>query len=415
MCCGRVIGGCENCIKRVYAPLISDLCCIEYLRKLLKIAFTGQSNHESCPIFCGRLRSHIMASSPAAGTSMPVKRGRSEEHEGEKEAEEFKAKPTSTSAETGSGSGNAFQELMQNASKQQVKKPKSESKSSQRKDIPKPLDWFEEQARRKIDILNPYFQQLQQDKGDNFVYVDKACFVIKDKYPKGTYHYLIIPRLRRDAEIDEDSASKLLTEVDTSTGHLRHDTPEIGSEFIASNGSELPLSIRSTPVAFWPVLFHMHKVAHGIVKSRHEGCEIITGSPRKSRGTEVSFMPSELFRTGFHLNPSLAPLHMHVVSQDLQCESALKYCKFSTSFFVDSMSIIRHLVTSNTPYSTISGSVADQWIKRKTPNGEMKQLESHVASRTFHKLQDLRSFNYEEYAKREFIGVFCRCRLPKQP
>lgn len=109
-----------------------------------------------------------------------------------------------------------------------------------------------------------------------FIQADDLVTVIKDKYPKAEYHYLIIPK--------EDVSS--LKAV--SKKHLQ-------------------------------LLQHMDEIANKL-------CEENT---------------NKTFKIGYHAEPSMVRLHLHVISDDMNSPS-LKTKKhwnsFNTEFFLDSKS-----------------------------------------------------------------------------
>ncbi|XP_031465426.1 aprataxin isoform X1 [Phasianus colchicus] len=113
------------------------------------------------------------------------------------------------------------------------------------------------------------------------VYKDEKTVVIKDKYPKARYHWLILPW-------DSISSLKSLTKE-----HLR-------------------------------LLEHMHAV----------GQKMIQQCPAKE---------SLEFRLGYHAIPSMSQLHLHVISQDFD-SPALKTKKhwnsFTTEYFLNSEDVI---------------------------------------------------------------------------
>ena len=112
---------------------------------------------------------------------------------------------------------------------------------------------------------------------------DDRMVMIRDKYPKARHHYLVLP----DTDIS---------------------------------------SLKELSVSHLPLLKHVLQVAKDFV-------------------TELA-VPKLAFRYGFHAQPSMARLHMHVVSQDFD-SGCLKHKKhwnsFTTEFFIDAQSIISSL------------------------------------------------------------------------
>lgn len=112
---------------------------------------------------------------------------------------------------------------------------------------------------------------------------DDRTVMIRDKYPKAKHHYLVLPR--------EDITS--LRALDSSHG---------------------------------PLLIHMLKVARDFVSQLTE--------------------PKLDFQYGYHASPSMARLHMHVISRDfdsIHLKTKKHWNSFTTEFFVDAQTIISAL------------------------------------------------------------------------
>ncbi|KAL4419776.1 hypothetical protein ABPG75_006874 [Micractinium tetrahymenae] len=108
-------------------------------------------------------------------------------------------------------------------------------------------------------------------KEQSHLWYDDRCVLIKDKFPKGREHWLLLVRERR---------------------------------------LEGPLSLTAADI---PLLEHMMAVARRKIGELRQG------------------NPSLRFRLGFHAVPSLRQLHMHVVSQDFD-SACLKHKKHWNSF-----------------------------------------------------------------------------------
>ena len=324
---------------------------------------------------------------------------------------------------------NAFQELMSHAryqtsspmpGKKHTKDQKESHEAQDGKGLVHPIDKFEWQAWEKRLTLQHYLARINKRPSlDNetawsgFIYADRYCFCIQDMYPKASHHYLIIPRVRVDATVNKEDFVDSEIQISCLPGEkILHGAMETDESVLATDASQLPISVRTVSEHYWPVLYYMHRVAHALVCHLHDEFRIISGDPSKARNPDDALFPSQLVRTGFHVNPSLAPLHMHVISQDIKCDDSNKYCKFTTSFFVDAMSIVRHLVNTKRSYDVVQGSTAEAWIKRKDGSGKMKDIYSHLDHTAFKKLGDLREHQTSQYRKKEYTGVFCRCRLP---
>ena len=122
---------------------------------------------------------------------------------------------------------------------------------------------------------------------------DELCVVIRDKYPKAKYHYLVLPKERIK------SASDL-------------------------NGTHVPL------------LKHIHKAARHLVSEKHPGVR---------------------FRLGYHAVPSMAQLHLHAISLDFDsdCLKTKKHWNsFNTDYFVEADLLLKEL-EENSRVATIGG------------------------------------------------------------
>ncbi|XP_060546337.1 aprataxin isoform X3 [Pantherophis guttatus] len=123
----------------------------------------------------------------------------------------------------------------------------------------------------KVSMLNPDMQ----------VYKDEQVVVIKDKYPKARYHWLVLPW---------KSISTLFA--------VTHEHLEL--------------------------LEHMHKVGETIIQQCLE-------------------KDSLHFRLGYHAIPSMSQLHLHVISQDFDSKwfkTKKHWNSFTTNYFLDSTDVI---------------------------------------------------------------------------
>ena len=113
-----------------------------------------------------------------------------------------------------------------------------------------------------------------------FTKADELVNVIKDKYPKAKFHYLIMPKAK-----------------------------------IAS--------LKSVTSEHVSLLKHMEEVALGIISSDEH--------------------KQSTFKLGYHAEPSMARLHLHVISDDMnsECLKTKKHWNsFTTDFFITSEGII---------------------------------------------------------------------------
>eukprot|EP01134_Creolimax_fragrantissima_P001180 CFRG1180T1 len=148
----------------------------------------------------------------------------------------------------------------------------------------------QDKGRVFLDALIPYVNSPEKFPAEVF-HVDKACVVVRDKFAKAKFHYLVIPK----RSIDYPSN---LTPKDIS------------------------------------LFKHLHARAQWVIKKL------------KEKHSELSRVK---FRTGIHSVPSIRQLHIHVISQDF-VSAALKNKKhwnsFTTDYFVDSDKVLHTLQTT---------------------------------------------------------------------
>ncbi|XP_022697041.1 aprataxin-like [Varroa jacobsoni] len=137
----------------------------------------------------------------------------------------------------------------------------------------------------------------------NQVYADATCVAIADKFPKARHHWLVLPR---------------------------EDIPTIKA-------------LRSHHV---PILEHLEKIGRQLIADN--------GLDEKD------------FRLGYHAVPSMAQLHLHVISQDFDSPS-LKTKKhwnsFTTAFFVDSGVVVNDIRT-NGSFTVVEPRIAEVLLKK---------------------------------------------------
>lgn len=118
------------------------------------------------------------------------------------------------------------------------------------------------------------------DDPKQFVKSDDLVHIIRDKYPKATYHYLILPK-------------------------------------------ENITSIKSLTSKHLSLLKHMEQVALNLINTEeHKGNN---------------------FKLGYHAEPSMTRLHLHVISDDMnsECLKTKKHWNsFTTDFFLKSQGTI---------------------------------------------------------------------------
>ncbi|KAK7486467.1 hypothetical protein BaRGS_00022268 [Batillaria attramentaria] len=154
------------------------------------------------------------------------------------------------------------------------------------------------------------------------VEADDKLVIIKDKYPKAKYHFLVLPR------------------------------------------EKIP-SLKSLTAQHLELLQYIHK----------KGEEIADRANKELR-----------FRFGYHAVPSMSHLHMHVISQDFDspCLKTKKHWNsFTTQYFVDSSEIIRQLEKKGKV--EVGGPDANELLKQdlrchvcKKKFANMPGLKSHI-------------------------------------
>lgn len=115
---------------------------------------------------------------------------------------------------------------------------------------------------------------------------DSYTYVILDKYPKAKYHYLVVSK------------------------------------------QNIP-SIRHVTKSDIDLLKHMEKVAKGIKE------DLLASNPDYN------------FKIGYHAQPSMARLHLHLISDDMNSphlKNKKHWNSFTTNFFISSENIIESLV-----------------------------------------------------------------------
>uniref|UniRef100_A0A098M1Q5 Aprataxin n=1 Tax=Hypsiglena sp. JMG-2014 TaxID=1550645 RepID=A0A098M1Q5_9SAUR len=140
-----------------------------------------------------------------------------------------------------------------------------------------------ESSSTKMDCM-PYWAQglkVSMQNPDMQVYKDEQVVVIKDKYPKARYHWLVLPW------------QSISTLFEVTHEHLE-------------------------------LLKHMHKVGEMIIQQCLE-------------------KDSLRFRLGYHAIPSMRQLHLHVISQDFDSKwfkTKKHWNSFTTNYFLDSADVI---------------------------------------------------------------------------
>ncbi|CAF0726728.1 unnamed protein product [Rotaria sp. Silwood1] len=161
------------------------------------------------------------------------------------------------------------------------------------------------------------------------IYKDDLCTVIKDKYPKARIHLLVMP-----------------------------------NEHIAN--------LKSINDTHLPLLKHMLKVGKEVAEK--------TVAKANARGSFTDF------RYGYHAIPSMALLHMHVISQDFISDS-LKTKKhwnsFTSGYFLDASQVIDDLQANGSVRidTTRMGKLLDNELKCHRCSNKfttMPKLKQHL-------------------------------------
>lgn len=117
---------------------------------------------------------------------------------------------------------------------------------------------------------------------NSIVYRDNSVVIIKDKYPKSEYHYLVLPY------------------------------------------QDIP-SLKSCSYQHKPIIDYMESKAREFARSHHTGKE---------------------FWLGFHAQPSLNRLHLHLISSDFRgqgLKTAKHYNSYTTKFFLPPSVVINSI------------------------------------------------------------------------
>ena len=206
--------------------------------------------------------------------------------------------------------GDAFSEMMRAAKAKEKDEAKAKAKTSQTSPSPsakRPASappW----ARGLVDAC------ARPDSTAGVIRHDDRLVVMRDKYPKGETHLLVLAR---------------------------------GAEFADARGVAA-LEPRHAPLVRAMLAAGREAVADlKRNKNEHAAAAAAEGAAAADRAPERSSSGSaSLFRLGFHAKPSMPQLHMHVVSQDLRgagMKTRRHWGSFATAFFVDAEAVLRAL------------------------------------------------------------------------
>lgn len=153
--------------------------------------------------------------------------------------------------------------------------------------------------------------------GDQIVRVTDAYIVVRDKFPKSTLHWLLIPRKLKQEEYHFKPLQ-----------YLSEDPPTL---LMVKEWAYLVLGWAADQLAF------MHRLEEDEIKI--EGCVVSTTKKLGGKGKKQAskeFWKSQIM-VGIHSNPSMAHLHIHFISVDRYSKDLKMrnhYNSFQTPFMV---------------------------------------------------------------------------------
>lgn len=157
---------------------------------------------------------------------------------------------------------------------------------------------------------------------DEVVYHDDTALIMRDAYPKSSYHYLVIPRLAA----------------------ITHKHPYD--------------AFKNDPVLYDTIATYVERAKDMIVDDVQATSFLAPENPTSGAEYRARFI-----RAGVHAAPSLFNLHIHVISQDfrsLRLKHKKHYNSFTTLFFVpfDDLEPVEFNADS---YGYASDSDAGEW------------------------------------------------------
>ncbi|KAH8248128.1 hypothetical protein KR038_002359 [Drosophila bunnanda] len=190
------------------------------------------------------------------------------------------------------------------------------------------------------EILNP----------NNYIVSSELGVVIADKFPKAQHHYLVLPLA------DIPSIFQVIIAVISRKSYLIHNQYDF-----KLNRSHLPL------------LEEMHLLARNVV--------------------EVRGVPWTDFQVGFHAEPSMQRLHLHVISKDF-VSPALKTKKhwnsFNTELFVPYEKLYALLGKENC-FSRLAKPLRDELLNKPLLCNQCEFVGKNLPTLKEHLLQHLQS------------------------
>lgn len=173
------------------------------------------------------------------------------------------------------------------------------------------------------------------------LYRDESCVLVNDAYPKSYVHALILP-LDPSLQSLNDLVGPGKPFSDAAASPSLHIPISYDGGFCSSSSTSTSnSSSTATPVASrWVSRPQNH------VQLLEHMCCVGDAYAQFLQRTEPEKYVNRRFITGFHALPSLAPLHLHLISMDLEspCLKTKKhYNSFSTYFFLTTDRIIDDL------------------------------------------------------------------------
>lgn len=188
-------------------------------------------------------------------------------------------------------------------------------------------------------------------KPTSFVlYRDEVCILVNDAYPKSTVHGLILPldpSLLSLNELLGPNAPDASISSSLASSAAAGERAQPGFIPISYDGAIANADSTKTTT---PVASQWISRPQNHVQLLEHMCSVGDAYVQFLQRTEPEKYANRRFITGFHALPSLAPLHMHLVSMDLESpclKNKKHYNSFSTYFFLTSDRILDDLRTNH--------------------------------------------------------------------
>lgn len=189
--------------------------------------------------------------------------------------------------------------------------------------------------------FQPYIDEPHKHR-DLVLFYDDTALIVRDMYPKAKYHYLVIPR----------------------SAKITH---------------KHPYDVFDRDPGLYETIFqYVEKAKDMIMQKVHENNDLASSSmsPTEYR--------TNFLRAGVHAAPSLANLHIHVISQDFhspRLKHKKHYNSFTTLFFVLYDDLEPHIYSSPQSYGYASDSDASEESEHDSPQliRDQHQLNKIIA------------------------------------